>query len=431
MRNLIKILLLTIFSATTIFAQDNFVSTFGEFAINLPKDFSSSKEYDEEFEGMFTIGANFSWQKNESEPLFMISFLKFRSADFGKKLSLSQKFKNTYFEKFGRVFIERANEMKAMHNEQLYLFKQNVGKEWQIVSSTGRTQVRAFFVKNTFYSVAAIYSVSDDKESIDKIVDSFRLLSRQEIIDIKVKDAEPRPLPQSPVSDKPFSDAHDENLKGKVKSIFEEYQETPKSKREKSTEFYYNEQGNLTREVNFQYGYPSGITVWGYIDRNRVNSFMFTDISFDDDPKSLVAMIPDMPSRETKPLIPDDRFNTKYIYKYNDNKQLIEKIRFENDGQISLIENYTYQGNQRETIEKDADLGDISKSTQTFDGIGNLIKEVFFNEKGRIDSSSTYMYELDTKGNWIVKKSFENVKIKGKSVLQPRSITYRTITYYD
>jgi hypothetical protein len=434
MRNLIKILLLTIFAVTNVFAQEKFVSADGGFAIDLPKIFSSSKDYDSEYKDLFTDGKIYYWEKAVTDPFYAIQYTKYQSTDFGKPTKLTLKNKSEISTAVGKAYIEKAKELKSMYRETAYSYEQFSGKELLTVNSTSKTLIRMFFVRNTFYSVICVFSVSDDEDNIRKILDSFRLLTRQEIIDIKVKEAEPKPLPQSPVSDKPFSDAHDENLKGKVKFIVEEYQETPKSKRQKSTEFYYNEQGNLTRKVNFQFGYTSFITVWGYIDRNRVTSGMVTDISFDDDPPQLVMLgdpAPNRPAKDAKMLVPDERYDTKFVYKYNDSKQLIEKTRYKNDGQISLTENYTYKGNQRETIEKDADSGDISKSTQTYDRNGNLIKEVFFNEKGRIESSSSFTYELDTKGNWIVQKSFDNVKIKGKTVLKPSSITYRTITYYE
>jgi hypothetical protein len=433
MRNLIKILLLTIFAAVSIFAQDNFVSADGGFAIDLPKTFSSSKDYDGEYNNMFTEGKIYYWQKGENEPFYMIQYTKYSSSSFTGQPKLSLKNKAAILSAFGKTFVEKADAAKSMHKESPFLFEGNTGKEWHFINSTSQSFVRSFFVKNTFYSIAGVFSSSDDDEKIKKILNSFRLLTRQEIIDIKVKLAEPKPLPQSPVSDKPFSDAHDNNLKGKVKSIIEEYQEAPNKKREKWSEEYYNEQGNLTRQVGYGFGYPNYITVWGYIDGNRVDDENQTNIGFDDDPKQGMSIIQDA-TAEYKALPKDARYGTKYTYKYNSDGQLAEKTTYFNSGVKSLIETFIYTGNRRETTERHEYPENhkySAKSIQIYDKNGDLIEETQYDYEGKFMSKTSYTYELDTKGNWIVQKSFDNVKVKGKTVLKPSSITYRTITYYD
>jgi hypothetical protein len=432
MRNLIKILLLTFVAAINIFAQENFVSADGGFAIDLPKLSTLKEDIQQDYGDWYSRGETIKWQSDDSEPSFIVSYAEFEptSMDFNQpRKKISQKLKTGQLNAFGKLFAEQAKSDSAMFRESQYSLNGNIGKEWHIIFSTHTSIVRVFFVKNTYYFVAARFPKSEDEDKMRKIIDSFRLLTRQEIIDIKVKLAEPKPLPQSPVSDKPFSDAHDENLKGKVKSIVEEYQETPKSKPVKSSESYYNNQGNLIRSVIYDLGHPDSIEVWGYVDKNRVSNYRTTNIHFDDDSPTLSIGAQIDPN--AKNLIPDERFDTKYTYKYNDKEQLVEKTEYYNDGRISSIETYTYKGNQREKLRKNISFKSSSKSSQIFDTNGDLIKESSFDDKGRIDYVTTYKYELDTKGNWIVQKSFDNIKIKGKTVLKPSSITYRTITYYD
>jgi hypothetical protein len=183
----------------------------------------------------------------------------------------------------------------------------------------------------------------------------------------------------------------------------------------------------------YGFGYPNYITVWGYIDGNRVDDENQTNIGFDDDPKQGMSIIQDA-TAEYKALPKDARYGTKYTYKYNSDGQLAEKTTYFNSGVKSLIETFIYTGNRRETTERHEYPENhkySAKSIQIYDKNGDLIEETQYDYEGKFMSKTSYTYELDTKGNWIVQKSFDNVKVKGKTVLKPSSITYRTITYYD
>src|SRR3954454_7877754 len=65
----------------------------------------------------------------------------------------------------------------------------------------------------------------------------------------KISEATPQSLPQSPRGDREKTDADDNNLKGKVKSVVQ-YSLGKKGDREIESEEYYNEGGDLVREVD-------------------------------------------------------------------------------------------------------------------------------------------------------------------------------------
>jgi hypothetical protein len=430
MRNLIKILLLTFFAAITVFAQDNFVSVDGGFAIDLPKAKVSIEKVERDYGDWFSRGEAVKWQVADNPPNFVVQYSKFEATSgmFGAPpKKLTQKLKTSQIDIFGKALSAEANKNGSMYKETAYSANGMVGKEWHLIAQDYRSIMRIFFVKNTYYFIAARFSQSEDEETIRKTLDSFRLLTRQEVIDIKVKLAEPKPLPQSPTCGKPFSDTHDENLKGKVRTIIKEYQETVKSKRGKSSETFYNENGNLSRETTYERDYPDLITVWGCVDNFRAVRLNFTDIYFDDEP--LMSIRIRTTSDTTK--VSDERYDSKYLYKYNEKEQLIEKKIIFNDETVSTVETFEYVGNERKSTTVQPRNKNVTKSSQIYDVKGDMIKETYFDEKGKVDFSTSYTYELDTKGNWIVQKSFDNVKMKGKTVLKPSSIIYRTITYYD
>lgn len=430
MRTSIKILLLTFFAAINIFAQDNFVSADGGFAIDLPKEKVSIEKVERDYGDWFSRGEAVKWQVADNPPNFVVQYSKFEATTgmFGAPpKKLTQKLKNSQIDIFGKALSAEANKNGSMYKETAYSANGMIGKEWHLIAQDYRSIMRIFFVKNTYYFIGARFSADDDTEIIRKTLDSFRLLTRQEIINIKVTEAEPKPLPQSPMCGKPFTDAHDVNLKGRVRTIIEEYQESVKSKRGKSSETFYNENGNLYREINYEKDYPDSIKIWGCVDNFRAVRLNFTDIYFDDEPlmSIRVSTVPDT----TK--VSDERYDSKYLYKYNEKEQLIEKKIIFNNETVLTVETFEYVGNERKSTTIQSGNKDVTKSSQIYDVKGDMIKETYFDEKGKVNFSTSYTYELDTKGNWIVQKSFDNVKIKGKTVLKPSSITYRTITYYD
>ena len=93
----------------------------------------------------------------------------------------------------------------------------------------------------------------------------------------KIKEATPKPLPQSPVAKRQTSDAQDIHLKGKVKSVIGERLgvsgvEKPIGRRMASIADF-NEQGDYLRKIEFEYrGRPYDIKVHGYIDGARVST---------------------------------------------------------------------------------------------------------------------------------------------------------------
>ena len=161
-----------------------------------------------------------------------------------------------------------------------------------------------------------------------------------------IEDNTPTALPQSPVAPKLTTDAEDENLRGKVKTVVVEDEYLTGSLayqgRHYNFIFDYNERGNRIKRVYFSsQNLPVEVTVFGYIDGMRV--LKSETIQYG---QSLVTTKLDKEDNQnaTKP---DLRYDSKLEYKYADGK-LVEAKWLGNDG--SLLSAFIYKGNQMEDL---------------------------------------------------------------------------------
>jgi YD repeat-containing protein len=302
---------------------------------------------------------------------------------------------------------------------------------------------RMYVVGNRLYQVIA--SIGTDKKDQEpnaiKILDSFKLLSQADV-DAETKrqiaEATPSPLPQTPAAKKLKSDAEDEGLRGRVKIVFEEEQDltgtwTVQKRKPSSTE-YFNEQGNLTQKESYDYmGNLFEITVYGYIDGERVSNHKTVEHEYDP-PPMMIASAPGGAKAESKF---DPRYATRYGYRYDAAGRLAEELLYGSNGKLWTRYVYNYKGNQKEALSYDEE-GTINpkhsltaKRIATLDAQGNEVEESFFDvSKNSVDEKYSYAHEFDRQGNWVKRTASKWVKKDGKEYSEPYAVTYRTITYY-
>ena len=249
----------------------------------------------------------------------------------------------------------------------------------------------------------------------------------------KIEEATPKALPQTPVSsDKLTSDAEDQNLKGKIKSLVQEREgltgvEKPIGKRLMNISNF-DEQGNLLKEINFEYrGRPVNVLVYGYIDKARVSAS--NSVNFGDS-LILADIKKDKPEKQSEP---DSRYDLKWEYKYTNGK-LTKLQLFDNTGAQSMRYIYNYDKDQMEEITYSGDELN-RKYLTTFDKKGNEIERIDFNvlrPKDYGNSKIRFKYEsFDEKGNWTKRVITKAVIENGKEVYKPLALEYQTISYYQ
>jgi hypothetical protein len=305
------------------------------------------------------------------------------------------------------------------------------GTEVRGIRTTAKLIVRMFFVKDRLFVISASKSSAPDFNWHLEVLNSFRILTKEEYVAAKIDESTPDALPQTPHPDRPANDLAAENLKGKVRSIIEDEQESQKAPRERSREVHYDLDGNLVRQIEYSSGYPVNVTIWGWIDGMRVSAFNFISYPFGEGPNeeritSIIEMVsPRDPGIEKKER--DRRYTTRDEVKYDGQNRIVEKRQFGNDGELMGTENRTYGLNTLTTEYNDD--GGKTRRVVTLDPNGHVIEEIFFGPKSKIEYSYSYKYELDAKGNWITRHMAEKKTVKGKTRVIPRPVKFRSISY--
>lgn len=423
-----SLLLAILIFSVNLHAQNNekmFVSGEG-FKIGLPEPTSPMKEISFDDGKLNGYGKIFYWDKPDEYFYQIFSYLINTE---NKTLKPTET--NYLFETFKNELIKEPKERNFPFAEKDFIFNGNKGKQLTIIYPNGKTIARYFVVGKRFYLLNASFNKDQNEDEIVRNLDSFALLDSKSLIAAKLADATPQPLPQAPASQKAKTDVQDENLKGKVKSIIEYTQSGAKGKREREFEKYYDEKGNLIKEISYTEDYPSAVTVWGFIDKNRVSKT--NEIYFDEDQRTplgnpFITMSADG-SLKNPDAPKDERYTIKHDYKYNDDGKLIEEFSYSNNGELWSRRVYNYEESRKEELYYGQN-GDLwSRTYETLDEDGNVI-ESYSKIDGKIEDRNFYTYEFDEKGNWIVQKIFEKKKVKGKTVSEILWISYRTITYY-
>jgi len=309
------------------------------------------------------------------------------------------------------------------------------GRESRIDYADSFVISRIYLVRNRIYQATALFPLDKraQEPAIIKILDSFKLLSQADVdaqIQKRIAEATPSPLPQEPVTKKLKSDAEDEGLKGKVKTIFTEEENLDGtwavSKRKPASIDYYNEQGNEIKSVSYDYrGNPLDITVYGYLDGARVSNSRMIQYEYNPPPMAM-ASAPGQPKPKYDP-----RYNYKFKFSYDSRGNLVEKIFYGNSGKLWLRYVYNYKDKQKEELVYSENGSLNQKYVSTLDEKGNEIEQIVYETKDNsVDEKYSYSYEFDSQGNWIKKTTSKWVTKEGKSQYEPYSATYRTISYY-
>ena len=426
----LKLILFSLFLLTgaTVFAQtddDYFKSGEGGFKINLPKEFSTVNDHSSDNQLILSEGKMYSWSGLQAYN-YTAAYYKVSRRD-GKPMTAVER--SQFLQGFKAGVLKSPTFKDLAATEKKYSFNGNAGTELQFFYPRGKVIIRFFMVKQKLYSLGMTFNTRQNEAEIIKILDSFQILDAEELKAVKIEEATPAPLPQEPVAPKLKTDAQDENLKGKVKTILEDNQEGLKGTRRRLSEEYYNEAGNLVKKLTFDAGYPMEVEVWGYIDGNRVNTSNY--IEYDDDqrpPRMAITAVTE--STKAANLPRDTRYTDKFTYQYDEQGRLAEKKSFGNNGSLWSRQAFSYKDNVREISRYGFDGARWSHTFEVLDAGGNVVEEYSLNAKGVKEDINTFAYEFDAQGNWIVQKAFEKKIVRGKPVTRPLWTSYRTITYY-
>jgi hypothetical protein len=392
------------------------VSGFGPISVDTPK-------------GKTTIGSSYMWRLEGMQ--FQIGHVDYSSAP-----NASGDPKAVIGSVAGEMAAETVKKGgKLVSNEEVQ-FQGGVARDVRVEFPDGSMLVNRVIAANKqLYQVLVTFK-KDPKleESAVKVLNSFRPLSPADVeaaMARKVEEATPSPLPQSPAAPKLKSDAGDEGLKGKVRTVFQEVEYLSDTgtmpRRKPSSMKHYDERGNLTKRVSYDYkGNPMDVVVYGYVDGARASQSGSVRHEYNPPP----MMAPPAPAGQPRPKY-NPRYNFKYEYKYDDKGRLAEEVRYRSDGTLWMREKYIYSGSQKETTAYDREGKLTRRNVATLDASGNTVERAVFDIKtDKVSEAYSFAYEFDSQGNWTKLTMSKQATKGGESRYEPYSVTYRTITYY-
>ncbi|MDX6692602.1 MAG: hypothetical protein QOF02_205 [Blastocatellia bacterium] len=401
-----------------------FISLDGRFTIALPSVVSAQKPLKAQTAVGQIEGQTFVWSTARGR--FSVTYI-----DYPKQLA--DKAKPLLLDELREELVNIAGKSEgSFKGEREMSISGHAGRELRAEFPDETLLAWAFFEQGRLYKLSATMPNAEPQREAEvrRILDSFKLLSTEQLDAIryrKIAEAEPPPLPQSPVAKKLTSDAADDGLKGKVKIVLMEsesvYDLGPGHFKPWSAA-YYNERGNLTKRVSSNYrGDLSRLIVYGYLDGQRAS--LSKSIRHEYDPPSPLPA-PGSPAPRRDP-----RYTYKYKHKYDERGRLAETLFYGNDGKLQRRDAYTYTNDRKEWLIYNQDGSLHQKYSYTLDRDGNIVEELFFEgDMSKAKYTSRYTYEFDRHGNWTKRASLLLSMKGGQMDYALASTEYRTITYY-
>ncbi len=385
----------------------------------------------------FKLGSNdlsgdaFAWRTDEE----FLSIETYRVFGRGSVLSALQK--KEVIESYEKSALEKTGRLGGEIVEKPYQFLGSSGIELRSVSNV-RSVIRILFLNERLIVLSAAGKSDQGIEMQLELLDSFRMLSKEQHISVLIRENIPRSLPQA---ERPVAfpaDILQLNLKGGVSDIVETFQLTATSEKQRLKEMSFDKDGNLLKEIRYAAGYPNQIRTWGWIDGKRVSNSTTINYRPDnyDDPNRL-SMSVDGGSFTAEALVDtlrgrpstDLRYGLRYEYVLDDQKRVIERKVYSNDGSISYADRFRHSPAGIDRQVTDGTGGFIGRTFEITDSTGNVIEERMLDNSGKPYATRYFEYDLDPKGNWITKRAFSRQQVARKTTRKLIGIYSRTIKY--
>ncbi len=251
----------------------------------------------------------------------------------------------------------------------------------------------------------------------------------------KIAEAMPPALPQSPVPKKPPNAWKDPDRKGKIKRIVGTSREAFSSDVITNYEEEIGRSGNSTRFVSYYEGFPSQVTVRGFVDGYLVSRTRLIEYSLEEKPEFKIRRGPDYPRN---PRLPKDaRFDERSVIDHDSQGRVTQWISYRNNGEEKIRMVFAYKENLREerTIWEGGDPDYRVSSaeeykTHVIDKDGRIVESWSHGKNGEIIAKYRYTFELDARGNWITQRRYKVEEVDGKEVSKLLRISFRAITYW-
>lgn len=377
------------------------------------------------------MGNAFLWADDDESITIEISRVFSRTAR-----TLSPVQKKAVIESYKRAITGEFAKHRIATSEKPYEFLGTIGVE--IRSVPPKLVSRILFLNERLVVLGVMRADDSGAELQLELLDSFRLLSKEQHIAVLVRENMPEPLPQAERAVSLPPDTTAMGLRAGVMEVVESFQQTPTSDKQRSRELYFDKAGNLVKEINFQAGYPNQIRTWGWVDGARVSRSTTINYRHDqtyapgrapmivDGAAGLPKIFDSLPgSAKFKP-----PYGLKYEFKLDEANRVTERRVSSGTGVVSYVESIAYTPNGVETRTTDGSGGFIGRVLEIVDQSGRTIEERTLDSLGKPVSSLHFSYESDANGNWVTKRVFSKQQVRRTAVNKPLGVYSRVITSY-
>jgi hypothetical protein len=365
--------------------KNEFVSYTSGFSINLPARYNG-------YSGIGT-GIRFEWRQSEAE--YEVGSYEYQNVD--------SKEENTFYSEQSKQYAIKFSAKQPIYEKEISINGKS-GYEYKFENNKSIFLLRLFLVEGKYFQLQAEIPLNkkDNESKVLRVFDSFQILDEEKVRiekERRIKEATPKDLPQSPIVLKAKSDAEDENLKGKVKSVQTYFAKFDYKKNlnplKPSLYEEFNEKGNLLKSFEYDsFGEVLKILVYGYIAGKRV-----ADWGSIQNESSIGGIEVGFPSSEKF----DNRYAESFSYKYL-NGNLIEAKRFFSNGFLYRRSVYSYSKGKRVVLYYDGGTFPYSKVEEFLDDKNNEIKSINYRSEGkRLIAEEPYILNYDSydeNGNW-------------------------------
>lgn len=433
-RSIFPVILLVLSTAFGVFAQttpERYRSGHFGFEIDqparpnsiLPKQFSSG--------GFMGYGLLHIWSQNPTTVATLETVPVFKNDPNNQYRDLTKLDKESAIIAYKKAFLAEWQKLGVSGTGSPYVYDGVTGSQ-DVGLTPERTIVsRVFFLRSNIIRYV-VSSGELTKEELLKKLDTFRLLNKAETIAALKAENEPAEVSQDDPAMRLGNDLQANGFKGSVCGVLEEFVTPPATVKEREHEWYFNEAGNLLREVSYHNGYPQEMTQWGWINGKRISSTRIIHFippegyKFSTGPMTKVGPLTGMMGQEND----DAPFATRHEFKYDEKGRVTEQAAYDTKGKMTWKKNFVNTPTGREVQMLDEYGSFLSRIFEAYDKNGNISEYRILDLSGKEFQTTRYTYDFDPTGNWTVRKSFKGKAIPAKTA-KPFATTFRTINYCE
>lgn len=407
-----------------------YTSADGGFSISIEGRPTSRQPVFEQFAEYTLVGDTFLWERDDETIAIQICQVHSRTS------SLSRLQKAAVIDTYKKIITGGFTKYRIGTTEKPYKVLEGVGVE--IRSVPPKLVSRVFFLNERLIVLSVVRSQDSGADLQLELLDSFRVLPKDQHIAVLIRENMPGPLPQEGRAASMPPDTATMGLRSEVMQIVETFQETPTSEKERAAELYFDKNGNLTKEILYAAGYPNQVRTWGWVEGGRVsrsttinylpNQILSSNHSrriIDGSPGPLQVVGSSSGSIKFKP-----PYGLKYEFTTDSVKRVTERRVFSGNGDLSFVEKMAFTPTSIETRVTDGSGGFMSRMLEVVDKNGFTTEEKTLDSAGKPVASRYFSYELDVNSNWVTKRVFTKHQTRRSVIDKPKGIYSRLITYY-